>query len=102
MAGLDRPCQRPARLDHRIIDPRGKEAAPVLGALAEVGLTVGGIGDDTVRTAYSRAQVVEDPLNLATAMVEGVRSTLFKTVTQSGTDAWWVHTGDHFVGTLAS
>ena len=61
-----------------------------------------GIGDDTVRTAYSRAQVVEHPLDLATAMVDGVRSTLFKTITQSGTDAWWVHTNDHFVETPVS
>jgi hypothetical protein len=51
-----------------------------------------GIGDDTVRAAYSRAQVVEHPLDLASAMVEGVRSTLYKTIAASGSDAWWVHT----------
>ncbi|MEN8239399.1 MAG: hypothetical protein ABFR53_09385 [Actinomycetota bacterium] len=61
-----------------------------------------GIGDDTVRTAYSRAQVVERPLDLASAMVDGVRSTLLKTITESGTDAWWVHAGDQFVETFAS
>jgi hypothetical protein len=52
-----------------------------------------GIGDDTVRAAYSRAQVVEQPLGLASAMVEGVRSSLYKTIAASGSDAWWVHAG---------
>jgi hypothetical protein len=52
-----------------------------------------GIGDDTVRSAYSRAQVVEQPLGLASAMVEGVRSSLYKTIAASGSDAWWVHAG---------
>jgi hypothetical protein len=61
-----------------------------------------GIGDDTVRSAYSRAQVVERPLDLASAMVEGVRSTLLKTITESGTDAWWAHAGDQFNETFAS
>ncbi len=53
-----------------------------------------GIGDDTVRAAYSRAQVVEQPLQLAAAMVDGVRSTLYKSIAASGTDAWWVHEGE--------
>ena len=61
-----------------------------------------GIGDDTVRAAYSRAQVVERPLDLASAMVDGVRSTLLKTITESGTGAWWVDAGDQFVETFAS
>jgi hypothetical protein len=52
-----------------------------------------GIGDDTVRAAYSRAQVVEQPLDLASAMVDGVRSSLYKTIAASGSDAWWVHAG---------
>ncbi len=52
-----------------------------------------GIGDDTVRNAYSRAQVVEQPLDLASSMVEGVRSSLYKTIAASGSDAWWVHVG---------
>jgi hypothetical protein len=52
-----------------------------------------GIGDDTVRAAYSRAQVVEQPLGLASAMVEGVRSSLYRTIAASGSDAWWVHAG---------
>ncbi|HSJ70522.1 MAG TPA: hypothetical protein VLA29_02625 [Acidimicrobiia bacterium] len=53
-----------------------------------------GIGDDTVRAAYSRAQVVSQPLDLAAAMVNGVRSTLYRTIADSGTDAWWVHAGE--------
>jgi hypothetical protein len=53
-----------------------------------------GIGDDTVRAAYSRAQVVEQPLQLAAAMVDGVRSTLYRSIAASGTDAWWVHEGE--------
>lgn len=61
-----------------------------------------GIGDDTVRNAYSRAEVVERPLDLASAMVDGVRSTLLRTITQSETDAWWIHAGDQFVDTFAS
>lgn len=52
-----------------------------------------GIGDDTVRSAYSRAQVVEQPLDLASAMVSGVRSTLYRTIAASGSDAWWTHVG---------
>jgi len=52
-----------------------------------------GIGDDTVRSAYSRAQVVEQPLDLASAMVEGVRSALYRTIAASGSDAWWTHVG---------
>ena len=53
-----------------------------------------GIGDDTVRAAYSRAQVVERPLDLASAMVDGVRSTLYRTIAASGADSWWVQAGE--------
>jgi cobalamin biosynthesis protein CobT len=52
-----------------------------------------GVGDDTVRSAYSRAEVVEQPLDLATAMVDGVRSTLYRTIAASGSDVWWVNAG---------
>jgi len=61
-----------------------------------------GIGDDTVRTAYSRAQVVEQPLDLASAMVDGVRSSLYKTIAASGSDAWWVHAGGRELQDLTS
>jgi len=53
-----------------------------------------GIGDDTVYAAYSRAQVVEQPLGLASAMVEGVRSSLYKTIAGSGSNAWWAHASE--------
>ena len=61
-----------------------------------------GIGDDTVRAAYSRAEVVERPLDLASAMVDGVRSTLYKSIASSGADAWWVHAGERVLEDLAS
>ena len=32
-------------------------------------------------------------LILASAMVEGVRSTLYKSIAASGSDAWWVNAG---------
>jgi len=61
-----------------------------------------GIGDDTVRSAYSRAQVVEQPLDLATAMVDGVRSTLYRTIAESGIDSWWAVAGDRNLESLAN
>ena len=48
-----------------------------------------GIGDQTVTAAYSRNQVVERPDALATAMVDGVRSTLYRTIAGMGGDTWW-------------
>ncbi|MGI9584240.1 MAG: hypothetical protein ACR2N7_01460, partial [Acidimicrobiia bacterium] len=70
--------------------------AETSAAIEHTGATVLGIGigDDTVRAAYSRAQVVERPAGLASAMVEGVRSTLYRTIAASGTDSWWVHAGE--------
>lgn len=68
--------------------------AQTVASVEHSGVTVLGIGigDDTVRSAYSRAEVVEQPQRLATAMVDGVRSILYRTVTSSDPDAWWVHT----------
>lgn len=48
-----------------------------------------GIGDDTVENAYHRAQVVEQPGQLATAMVDGTRSALRRSLTLQGMDTWW-------------
>ena len=48
-----------------------------------------GIGDDTVQVAYGRNQVVERPDALATAMVEGVRGALRRSLALSGMDEWW-------------
>ena len=53
-----------------------------------------GIGDQTVRAAYSRNQVVERPDDLAGAMVEGVRSTLFQTLAVGGGNTWWANTSE--------
>jgi len=61
-----------------------------------------GIGDDTVRSAYSRAQVVEQPLDLAAAMVDGVRSTLYRSIAESGVDSWWVLAGDRRLESFAN
>jgi hypothetical protein len=53
-----------------------------------------GIGDNTVQAAYSRNQVVEQPRELAAAMVDGVRSTLYKTLATTGGDTWWAHSSE--------
>jgi cobalamin biosynthesis protein CobT len=61
-----------------------------------------GIGDDTVRAAYSRAEVVERPLDLAAAMVDGVRSTLYRTIAASGADSWWAQAGERQLEVLSN
>ncbi len=48
-----------------------------------------GIGDGTVRTAYSRNQVVDRPDALTRAMVDGVRSGLRRSLAMWGADSWW-------------
>ena len=48
-----------------------------------------GIGDDTVRDAYHRHQVVTRPDELTRAMVEGVRSALRRSLSFWGMDSWW-------------
>ena len=53
-----------------------------------------GIGDDTVTAAYARNQVVERPKDLAAAMVDGVRSALFRTIAAMGGDTWWTNAGE--------
>ena len=53
-----------------------------------------GIGDQTVQAAYSRNQIVEEPRELATAMVDGVRSTLYKTLAVMGGNTWWAHSSE--------
>ncbi len=50
-----------------------------------------GIGDETVQAAYGRNQVVERPDELARAMVDGVRSTLYETIAVMGGNTWWAH-----------
>ena len=56
-----------------------------------------GIGDDTVTAAYSRHQVVEKPEELTRAMIEGVRSTLFRTIAAAGGETWWVHSSTKYL-----
>jgi hypothetical protein len=53
-----------------------------------------GIGDDTVTAAYQRNQVVERPQELARAMVDGVRSALYRTIASMGGDTWWTNAGE--------
>jgi hypothetical protein len=48
-----------------------------------------GIGDATVQMAYSRNQIVERPIELTRAMVDGVRSALRKSIALTGGDTWW-------------
>jgi hypothetical protein len=66
------------------------EAAEQSGAVV-LGI---GIGDQTVQAAYSRNQVVERPPELTRAMVDGVRSTLFRTIAGMGGNTWWAHTSE--------
>ncbi|MEX2278489.1 MAG: hypothetical protein WEA76_00215 [Acidimicrobiia bacterium] len=49
-----------------------------------------GIGDDTVTTTYRRHQVVERPEDLTRAMVDGVRSSLRRSLALFGMDTWWL------------
>lgn len=50
-----------------------------------------GVGDTTVQAAYARNQVVERPDALARAMVDGVRSALYRTLAATGGHGWWAH-----------
>ncbi len=54
-----------------------------------------GIGDGTVQAAYSRNQVVERPDALTRAMVDGVRSSLRRSLALWGADTWWARTQWH-------
>lgn len=49
-----------------------------------------GIGDDTVENAYHRAQVVQEPDQLTSAMVDGTRSALRRSLALQGMDTWWM------------
>ena len=53
-----------------------------------------GIGDETVEAAYRRSQVVVRPDELARAMVDGVRSTLYRTIATVGGHTWWTHSSE--------
>jgi len=62
-------------------------------AAEQLAITVLGIGivAATVTAAYSRHQVVERPEDLTRAMIEGVRSTLLRTIAAAGGETWWAH-----------
>jgi len=53
-----------------------------------------GIGDETVQAAYARNRVVQQPDTLAAAMVDGVRSALFRSIADESGDTWWTHAAD--------
>ena len=70
------------------------ELGDSVSAVEATGVTVLGIGigDRTVESAYGRHQIVERPEALASAMVDGVRGALRRSLTLSGFDAWWGRT----------
>ena len=49
-----------------------------------------GIGDHTVDVAYNRHEVVEQPDQLARAMIDGTRHALHRSLGMSGMDTWWL------------
>ncbi len=49
-----------------------------------------GIGDHTVDEAYGRHEVVEEPDQLARAMIDGTRGALRRSLALSGMDTWWL------------
>lgn len=53
-----------------------------------------GIGDHTVDQAYRRHQVVEEPDQLANAMIEGARGALRRSLAFSGMDTWWLRASE--------
>jgi hypothetical protein len=96
---VERLTRRPATVRMLIVLADGMTRGSVEALAASVdGAELGGttvlgigIGDDTVRTAYSRAQVVERPEALTKAMIDGVRSSLRKSIALTGGDTWWAH-----------
>jgi hypothetical protein len=53
-----------------------------------------GIGDHTVDEAYARHEVVEQPEDLARAMVDGTRGALRRSLAIWGMDAWWLRASE--------
>lgn len=53
-----------------------------------------GIGDHTVDQAYRRHQVVDEPDQLAAAMIEGTRGALRRSLAYSGMDTWWLRASE--------
>lgn len=53
-----------------------------------------GIGDHTVDQAYRRHQVVDQPDQLAKAMIEGARGALRRSLAYSGMETWWLRASE--------
>lgn len=53
-----------------------------------------GIGDHTVDQAYQRHQIVDEPDQLANAMIEGARGALRRSLAYSGMDTWWLRASE--------
>lgn len=53
-----------------------------------------GIGDHTVDEAYGRHEVVDEPDQLAKAMIDGTRGALRRSLALSGMDTWWIRQSD--------
>jgi hypothetical protein len=62
-------------------------AAVETGGATVIGI---GIGDHTVDVAYRRHEVVEQPEDLARAMIDGTRHALRRSLGLSGMDTWWL------------
>jgi hypothetical protein len=54
-----------------------------------------GIGDHTVDLAYRRHEVVEEPDQLARAMIDGARGALRRSLAFSGMDTWWLRASEN-------
>lgn len=54
-----------------------------------------GIGDHTVDQAYRRHEVVNQPDQLANAMIEGARGALRRSLAYSGMETWWLRASEH-------
>ena len=72
---------------------RGSSAALATAArdIERTGTTVLGIGigDATVHETYGRYQLAEQPEQLTSAMVDGVRSALRRSLALWGVETWW-------------
>jgi hypothetical protein len=77
---------------------RGSVAAlsAAVEAVEATGTTVIGIGigDHSVDQAYRRHEVVNEPDQLANAMIGGVRGALRRSLAFSGVDTWWLRASE--------
>jgi len=54
-----------------------------------------GIGDHTMDVAYRRHELVNEPDQLARAMVDGVRNALRRSLSMSGMETWWLRASEY-------